>query len=366
MALLTKRKMTRSISCKPRSMEWWNGVMTGLYGELWWRENLRMSRETFGIVCNELRPYLERQRTNFRDPITVEARVAVTIWRLATNTEFRTIAALFGIGRSTAGEIVVDTCDAINCNLMQRYVRVPQNECLQEIVEGFQSRWGFPQTVGAVDGTHIPILRPQESSSDYYNRKGYHSILMQGVVDFRGLFMDVNIGWPGKVHDARVFVNSSFYHNANSGNLFPNWSRSLEGVDVPLIVLGDPAYPLLPWLMKPYQENSATTPQERYFNYRQSRARMVVENAYGRLKGRWRCLLKRTDAHVSNVPSIVGACVVLHNICELYGDHCIQEWIVNETCTCPTNPLPPLSATGSRNNSVAERIRNAIKDHVNK
>ena len=42
-------------------------------------------------------------------------------------------------------------------------------------------------------------------------------MLMQAVVDFRGIFMDVNIGWPGKVHDARVFVNSSFYLKASNG-----------------------------------------------------------------------------------------------------------------------------------------------------
>ena len=53
---------------------------------------------------------------------------------------------------------------------------------------------------------HIPILRPRESASDYYNRflcrfcAYVYSVLMQGVVDFRGLFMDVNIGWLGKVH----------------------------------------------------------------------------------------------------------------------------------------------------------------------
>ena len=64
----------------------------------------------------------------------------------------------------------------------------------------------------------------------------------------------------------------------------------------------------------------------------QSRAQMVVENAFGHLKGRWRCLLKRIDAHVANVSSIVGACVVLHNMCEVNGDYCLQEWIVNETC----------------------------------
>ena len=46
---------------------------------------------------------------------------------------------------------------------------------------------------------------------------------------------------------------------------------------------------------------------------------MVVENTFERLKGRWRCLLKRNDSHVSNVLSIVSACVVLHNICEMFS-----------------------------------------------
>ena len=105
-------------------------------------------------------------------------------------------------------------------------------------------------------------------------------------------------------------ANSWFYAAANSGTLFPDWSVQLGGVDVTLVVLGDAAYPLLPWLMKPYLDNPGTTDQERYYNYRQSRARMVVENAFGRLKGRWRCLLRRMAADVSNAPSIVGARVV--------------------------------------------------------
>ena len=167
-----------------------------MYGDGWWRENLRMTRDTFEILCNELRPYIERQDTRYRKSVSVEVRVAVTIWRLGTNIEYRTIAALFGLGRSTACEIVLDTCEVIARHLMPKYVRVPKNESLQEIIDSVHCRWGFPQTVGAIDGIHIPILRPQESASDYYNWKGYYSILMQEVLSVgESLLILISGGW---------------------------------------------------------------------------------------------------------------------------------------------------------------------------
>ena len=118
-----------------------------------------MSRDTLIILCNELKPHLERRKTKFRNPVSVEVRVAVTIWRLGTNWNFA-LAELFGLGRSTVGEIVLDKCDAITSHLFQLYVYVPQ---------------------------------------------------MQAAVELRGLFIDINIGWPGKVHDACVLVNSTFF-----------------------------------------------------------------------------------------------------------------------------------------------------------
>ena len=53
---------------------------------------------------------------------------------------------------------------------------------------------------------------------------------------------------------------------------------------------------------------------------------MVVENAFRRLKGRWRCLLRRLDMQVDNATTEIGVCVVLHNICELFGDNYLEEW----------------------------------------
>ena len=69
--------------------------------------------------------------------------------------------------------------------------------------------YGFPQCAGAVDGTHIPTVSPIECPGDYYNRKGWHLIILQGCVDNKGRFIDIYVGWPGRVHDARVFANSS-------------------------------------------------------------------------------------------------------------------------------------------------------------
>ena len=227
-----RTRVHRSIWCKPRCKEWWDAVQRGLFGSSWWKENLRMSHSTFTIVCNELRPHIARQSTHLRETISVEQRVAVIIWKLASNIEYRTLAGMFGIGRSTACEIVNDTAKQIVTHLLPKYVKIPNGDRLREIVEGFELILGFPQAVGAIDGTHIPIIRPQYSSADYYNRKGFYSIIMQGLVDFRGIFMDVYIGWPGKVHDARVFANSRVFKHGNEGTLFPDWKKDISGVQV--------------------------------------------------------------------------------------------------------------------------------------
>ena len=73
---------------------------------------------------------------------------------------------------------------------------------------------------------------------------------------------------------------------------FLTGKKSIAGKDVPLEVLGDPSHPLLSWLMKAFPNNGRLSQQRRTFNYRLSSARAIVEHAYGRLKGRWRCLLK--------------------------------------------------------------------------
>ncbi|KAG6933394.1 hypothetical protein G0U57_019371, partial [Chelydra serpentina] len=81
-----------------------------------------------------------------------------------------------------------------------------------------------------------------------------------------------------------------------------------------------------PWLMKPY--TGALDSDKELFNCRLSKCRMVVECAFGRLKGRWRSLLTRSDLSETNIPTVIAACCVLHNLCESKGETFMAGWEV--------------------------------------
>ena len=179
-----------------------------------------MSRTLFNYLCSELREQIERQDTRLRCVIAVGRRVAIALWRLATNADYRSTGHIFGVAKGTVCVIVHEVCDAIVQVLMKKYIKFPSGNQLTAVLNGFERCHGFPQCVGAVDGTHIEILAPEDCTKDYYNRKGYHSIILQAVGDHRYCFTDINIGWPGSVHDARVFKIHNSIKGTTKGHLF--------------------------------------------------------------------------------------------------------------------------------------------------
>ncbi|XP_066288575.1 uncharacterized protein [Branchiostoma lanceolatum] len=328
----------RMLGAYDRSQHWWERDVLQTFSDEKWMENFRMTKATFDYLCEKLQPRLSRRHTRFRIPVSVPKRVAVALWYLATGCDYRTLSNLFGVGKSSVCTFVHEVCKALVEVFKDRCIKLPKGDHLREVVSGFEEELNFPQCAGVIDGTHIPIIAPKEDHCDYFNRKGWHSVILQAVVDHSYRFLNINVGWAGSVHDARVLRNSTLFSMAEDGDLFPNDTRDILGTPVPLMLLGDPAYPLLPWLMKGYPESGQLTRDKRHFNYRLSRARIVVECAFGRLKGRWRCLLKRLDVDTSSVVNIVGAACILHNVCEMRGED-FDEGLMSHGDDLPAGPV---------------------------
>ena len=119
--------------CFGRSDVWCNIDVMRTFTHQDWLENFRMCKEIFLYICNKLSSALGKTDTVLR-PLSVERRVAVALWCLATPTEYRTIAHLFGIARSTVCEIVHNTCQCILDVFMKDYIQFPTGDKLNKVV----------------------------------------------------------------------------------------------------------------------------------------------------------------------------------------------------------------------------------------
>uniref|UniRef100_A0A8C4Y9J3 DDE Tnp4 domain-containing protein n=1 Tax=Gopherus evgoodei TaxID=1825980 RepID=A0A8C4Y9J3_9SAUR len=347
--------MDRRVWARETSTEWWDHIVLQSWDDEQWLQNFRMRKATFMGLCDDLASNLRRMNTRFRDALSVEKRVAIAIWKLATPDCFRSVANQFGVGKSTVGIVLMQVCRAINRTLTRRTVTLGN---VQDILDGF-AEMGFPNCGGAVDGTHIPIISPPHLASEYINRKGYFSVVLQALVDHRGHFTDIYSGWPGKVHDARIFRNSALFRRLRAGTFFPDHKITVGDVEMPIVILGDPAYPLMPWLMKPYT-GKLDRSKER-FNYGLSRCRMTVERAFGRLKARWRSLFGKLDLMESGITAVISACCTLHNICEGKGERFSEEW-TSEVRRLENEFAQPESRANREAQERASRIRDAIRE----
>jgi hypothetical protein len=184
----------------------------------------------------------------------------------------------------------------------------------QQIASDFQLKWNFPNCIGAIDGKHILIQKPQKSGSVFRNYKQAFSIVLMAVVDANYRFIYVDVGADGRVGDAGVYNNCKLSRAFERNTLHIPADSCIGDNDLclPFCLVGDEAFPLKPYLMKPFHRRGLIN-KEIIFNYRLSRARRVVENAFGILANRFRVFKQPISLKVSTTKTMVLATVCLHN-----------------------------------------------------
>ena len=283
---------------------------TAAYGQF-----MRMTPEMFNLIEARIARHILKSDTNCRRAIEPGKKLAVTLRYLATGNTYRSLAFTFRLPHNTISTFVPEVIDAIIAEFSDEITLPDTPDSWIGLAKDFERQWNLPHCIGALDGKHIAIRKPAGTGTLYYNYKKYFSIVLLALVDANYLFRYIDVGASGAGSDAGIFNDCDLKDMFDSGQLnLPAAAPLVQGQrDVPYFMVGDEAFALKTWLMKPIPLRQQTR-RQRLYNYRISRARRVVENAFGILAERFRIFFTTIPLPPARVQQIVVACCCLHNL----------------------------------------------------
>lgn len=341
------------------------------------------------MLVKEIAPLITKQTTIMRRPIDPEVKLAITLRFLATGESFESLMYQFRVHSSTIAKFIPEVCTKIYEVFKERFMRLPNTAEEWEIIEHETRRlWQFPNCIGAADGKHVSIINPANSGSEFFNYKGFFSIVLLAIVDYDYKFIFADVGCQGRISDGGVYRNSFFYRATQENLLdFPPdkplpssnnpFYDSGNAEKMPYVFLADDAFPLGKHCLKPYAQ-SGLTPIKRIFNYRLSRVRRVTENAFGILTNRFRVFTTKMCLDPDKATVITLSTLVLHNMLrelsnESYtpdgfidvetevGDIVAGEWRNENIGESVLQSLPKSNTRKATKN--AQHIRDSFADH---
>ncbi|XP_064459189.1 uncharacterized protein LOC135369602 [Ornithodoros turicata] len=217
-----------------------------------------MPPRTFDSLLSLVADKIRKKDTRWRPSIKPDERLAATLRFLAAGEYICSNSFNFLIGRSTLCGIVSETCQAIWDVLFPLHVTCPATvDEWMKVVAGFEERWNLPHCIWAMDGKHIVVQCPGKSESMDRNYKGTFSKCMFAVCDAYYRFIYVDIGHHGSRSDWGIFSQTSLLSDIVSGRAnIPPASPLGSRPELPYFFVGDEAFPLKTFLMRPYPKRS--------------------------------------------------------------------------------------------------------------
>lgn len=270
------------------------------------------------------------------------------------------------MGDRTIAKIVHETCLAIWEELVSDFMPVPTEEKLEKVAMEYYSRWGFPNCIGSIDGKHCQVKCPNNSGSSHFNYLKYFSLVLQGVADADKKFLTIEVGARGKQSDGGTFASSTLFNLIDNNNFNVPPEKNLPGTNlkVPHVLIGDEAYPLKIYLMRPFPSRGLN-PAKENFNNNLSRARKCIECTFGILRAKWRLLGKDIEVSSEKAIVIIKCMCILHNVVrEKDGDSDLDYCsIMQGQQNVWENEITDQRARGANTQQRAKEIRNTFVNY---
>ena len=276
---------------------------------------LRMPPEMFDELLERLTPRLEKHHIS-RQTLSPGLKLALTLRHFASGHTYSAMKFAWRVPQNTISLVVREVCQAIQDEYLDEMLRCPTTpDEWRQVADLYYQRWNFPNTLGSVDGKHVRIICPNNSGSVYYNYKHFYSILLFVLVDADYKFLWADVSGNGAASDAQIYNDSELKRRVEDGTI--GWPDPApipgDNQPMPYFIVGDDAFALRKTMMKPYSRRNLGH-DERIFNYRLSRARRVVENAFGILAQRFNIFNTTMQQKPDTAREIIKTCLILHNM----------------------------------------------------
>ncbi|MEX1351296.1 MAG: transposase family protein [Desulfobacterales bacterium] len=295
---------------QPKVRAFWEDVAPTYYDKQF-RRIFRVPRNVFGYIFDNIEHDLTAKYVAGRSAVEPDKKLAIFLKYVGGRQTIYDIGQTFGVTDFSVIKSRREVSQAILDNLLERTIKWPGAAEKRQIADNFNDMGGehFPGIIGCLDGCHIPVSTPLEFPDSYFNRKKFHSVVLQGTVKDDCSFIDVSIGCPGRFHDAKVLRNSDLW--------FTGYEKCSMGR---YHLVGDAAYPITRWLITPYRRVGQLRPEQAAFNGALSSRRQVVERGYGIMKQRFRRVKLGIEMrNMEEICRLILATCVLHNLC-IWGD----------------------------------------------
>jgi hypothetical protein len=299
-----------------------------------------------------------------------QQKLLITLYFLAHCPSMRCMQRTFGVPQNTISQRILrpTLCaldQVLRVNSETKVIRFLRTvDAINSTARQFQTKFGLPAVLGALDGSLIPQKKPSAAQAGndadaYWSYKGHVASLLLAICDANGHFLYINAGSPGTVGDAGLWGRSDLWKQIQEGLLDGTALNLVAGgvaQNIQAYFVADSAFPLGKHVMKIYGDPRGAQERAEFeatgkakFNRCVINARRLIEQVFGGLKGRWlMCARNMFFQEPEFVKLCICVCCALHNFFEMRNVEFDEDQLQAAEAALNMEGAPAAAAVGGQ------------------